>query len=227
MTLDLQMPNIQIHHYRLSRTDYQAEQHFPILSNEEQHRTARFINETDRVRNVCVHRFLRMKLAEQLGVLPKEIVFSKNKFGKPYVASPQPSPSGEGECRTHFNLSYRSDFALLAIADREVGIDIEQVRTIFDVDDFCSSYFHHNEKAIIDQALPSERADTIFTFWAFKEAFIKCLGIGFSRDLTEFDLSPFYHSPTHELLWWNGETFTIERIEVVEGYVGAVAYKNL
>lgn len=137
-----------------------------------------------------------MKLAEQLGVSPKEIVFSKNGFGKPYVASPQPSPSGEGECRTHFNLSYRSDFALLAIADREVGIDIEQVRTIFDVDAFCSSYFHHNEKAIIDQALPSEQADTIFIFWAFKEAFIKCLGIGFSRDLTEFDLSPFYHSPT-------------------------------
>lgn len=136
------------------------------------------------------------------------------------------SSSGEGECRTHFNLSYRSDFALLAIADREVGIDIEQVRTIFDVDAFCSSYFHRNEKAIIDQALPSEQADTIFTFWAFKEAFIKCLGIGFSRDLTEFDLSPFYHSPTHELLWWNGETFTIERIEVVDGYVGAVAYKN-
>ena len=107
-TLDLQMPNIQIQHYLLNRTDYQAEQ-FPILSNEEQHRTERFINETDRVRYVCVHRFLRMKLAEQLGVLPKEIVFSKNGFGKPYVASPQPSPSG-----VQFNLSYRSDFALLA-----------------------------------------------------------------------------------------------------------------
>jgi len=100
MTLDLQMPNMQIHRYRLNPTDYQAEQHFPILSNEEQHRTERFINETDRVRYVCVHRFLRMKLAEQLGVLPKEIVFSKNGFGIHPRGLASPKARNDGICFT-------------------------------------------------------------------------------------------------------------------------------
>ena len=214
--------SIQIHHYKISQADYKSEQRSPVLSIEEQTRAARFINDVDRIRYVCVHRFVRMKLAEELGTDASSIKFGFGEFGKPNITSPLPSSTGT----LNFNLSYRGDYALLAIADSEVGIDIEQIRPIDDVDAFCSTYFHANERAIINQTTPTEQPKTIFTFWAFKEAFIKALGFGFSRDLTQFDLSSFYYSPTHELPFEKRTFFSIERVEVAEGYEGAVAYHN-
>jgi phosphopantetheinyl transferase len=75
---------------------------------------------------VASQQALREILSRYLDLPANELRFEANRHGKPRLASP------EGELA--FNLSHSSSLALVAVARREVGVDVERIRAKRPVD---------------------------------------------------------------------------------------------
>ena len=208
---------LHIWRYNLDELDYHSEKKSPVLSKEEQKRYSSYLNESDKIRYICNHRFVRQVLSEYLNIPSSQIEFSYAHRGKPYVKN-----SG-----LFFNYSYRANFCILGITkSAEVGIDIEKIKPLQDIPTFTEFCFSKKEKEIIFNSDKDRFQDTLFTFWTFKEAIIKSLGIGLSADLTQIDLSSFYHSEVNALSYDNDNIYTMKNIEAPEGFKAAFAIKG-
>ena len=93
-----------------------------------------------------------------------------NKNGKPMLV----------DARKHFNLSHSGKYVVLAIADQEVGIDIERVRPYHEA---TAKKIFSSEIQNAMSELCGEEKDRIFTqLWTELEAKLKVKGIGFSKE---------------------------------------------
>jgi 4'-phosphopantetheinyl transferase len=214
--MDLKEDGLHIWRYTVDAQEYHLEKTSPLLSREEQERCNAYMNEAEKIRYTCNHRFVRHVLAKYLGILPAQVAFSHAKRGKPFIKD-----SG-----IFFNYSYRSTFGLLAIAKQEVGVDIEKIKPLHDLVTFADFSFSTREKEIIFKSDEKIFQDTLFTFWTFKEAIIKCLGVGLNADLTQIDLSDFFYKDVNPLAFDGGTTYTIKRMQALDGYKAAFAVKG-
>ena len=82
------------------------------------------------------------------------------------------------------------------------------------------------EKEMIFKSKGEKLQETLFTFWTFKEAIIKALGVGLNADLTQIDLSDFFYSGSNPLAFDNNSIYTIKRIKAPEGCMAALAIKG-
>jgi 4'-phosphopantetheinyl transferase len=104
--------------------------------------------------------------------------------GKPCLL---PSPNMP---HLHYNLSHSESAAMVALTlDREVGVDVEHVRSVVDAASIVQRYFAPGERARW-QALPDhEQRAAFFRAWTRKEAYLKARGIGLSGGLDQFEVS--------------------------------------
>jgi len=152
------------------------------LSSDELARAARFHFERDRTRFLVARAALREILAHYLGASPAEIAFVYGDHGKPALAPPH------GDLR--FNLSHSHGLALCAVTrGREVGVDVERIRELDDLEDLARSVFSARELAALHRLPEPGLLAGFFTGWTRKEAFIKALGEGLSHPLKRFDVS--------------------------------------
>lgn len=215
--MTLKEGELHIWRYTLDEAEYQAEKVLPLLSKEEQERCAEYLNEAEKIRYTCNHRFVRQVLAKYLHVEPSHIIFSKASMGKPFI---------EG-VDLYFSYSYRTTFCLLAISkQREVGIDIEKIKVLQDPPTFASFSFSEEERKIIFDSPEDSFQNTLFTFWTFKEAIIKALGVGLNADLTKIDLSGFLYKEFNPLAFDNNAAYTMKQIKAIENYKAAFAIKG-
>ena len=125
-----------------------------------------FRHEDDRLRCLAGSLLLR----EVLGLDEARLSFSAN--GKP-SASGQP-----------FNLSHSGEYAVLAVSDLPVGVDMER----------CSLRHVRVANSVFTEAelqWMHEDAEARFTLlWTLKEAVSKALGLGLQLKFSEFDVLP-------------------------------------
>ena len=84
------------------------------LSPAERERAARFVSREHERRWAIAHGALRAILAARMGCEPAAVAFGAGPHGKPEVAG-----------GPRFSLSHCDDLALVAVADAEVGVDVE------------------------------------------------------------------------------------------------------
>jgi 4'-phosphopantetheinyl transferase len=72
--------------------------------------------------------------------------------------------------------------------DREVGVDVEQVRPDAAIDEIAAEYFSPREQAAIHRLPPADRDRAGFACWTLKEAYLKARGGGLDRPLDDFDV---------------------------------------
>lgn len=154
------------------------------LSPDERARGAAFVFPHLRRRYRLARGFLRAALGAHLQAAPASLRFAYGPQGKPALAEPAPL------C---FNLSHSEDLALLAILEGEdggdIGVDIERLRDMSDLDGVAASQYCASERAALG-ALPwPERRALFFRLWARKEAVLKALGTGLSLAPTEVEVS--------------------------------------
>lgn len=102
-----------------------------------------------------------------------EIVFNDN--GKPYFK----------DSKYFFNSAHSGKYVILAISDKEVGIDIEHVKEYKQkVAERC---FTKKENNYLD--ITNDKVDLFYRFWTLKESYAKCLGTGLSIPLNSFELT--------------------------------------
>ncbi len=147
-----------------------------LLSVAERDRARRFARRDDAARYIVGHARLRQWLGRRLRIAPRALRFTQNAYGKPMLDG-LPSPP-------HFNLSHSGDWVLLAIDEHgPIGVDVETIRpNMSQIDDF-RSVLAPEEQHWLDRLPPGPRAQAFARTWVRKEAYIKAIGEGMSRDL--------------------------------------------
>jgi 4'-phosphopantetheinyl transferase len=79
---------------------------------------------------------------------------------------------------------------LIAITiGREVGVDVERIRTDLDLDSIAARFFSASEYKILASLAGPARYEAFFACWTRKEAYLKARGVGLSLPLDQFDVS--------------------------------------
>jgi 4'-phosphopantetheinyl transferase len=151
-----------------------------LLDPAERRRASMFRAERDRRRFVVARATLRMVLADYAGVAPDGVKLIVRPGGKPILAGDDVSGA------MHFNLSHSGDVALCAVTDREVGVDVEQVKQHDDMERVAQHFFSEVEARTLGALSGMDRTHFFFRTWVRKEAYLKASGEGLGRDTTRF-----------------------------------------
>jgi 4'-phosphopantetheinyl transferase len=190
-----------------------------VISAEETARAERLVRAADRRRSAAAHGLLRVVLSGYLGVRPDGIALETGAGGKPRLADRE---------EPRFNLSHAGARGLVAVsAGREVGIDIEEVREVGDMERLAARCFSPVERLALAAVPAPERRGAFFAGWTRKEAFLKARGEGLSRPLDSFDVTLAPGEPPR-LLRLEGvpgapARYTVRALRPAPGYVGALA----
>jgi 4'-phosphopantetheinyl transferase len=112
---------------------------------------------------------LRMLLSGYLDIPPDLLQIGRRSKGKPYSLD---------DPGLFFNMSNSGKFAVIAFSrDGEVGIDLERIRPLPDLDEMIERNFTSSEIKFILKK-PGERIKRFFLFWTVKESYLKALGEG-------------------------------------------------
>lgn len=139
------------------------------LSVRRREKAARFSKEEDRKRCLCAGVALDLAL-QTVGLREKTATIAVNENGKPYL-SERPE--------WHFSLSHSGNWAVCALSDAPIGVDVEQYRD----KEFLSladRFFTREEYERLRQCPKSERETLFFRLWTEKESLLKAAGTGLS-----------------------------------------------
>lgn len=147
-----------------------------LLSPDELSLAERLRSPLARRRFVRSHVITRHLLASILQQPAGDIVFSRNRWGKPSVESPR-------GVALDFNFSHSENAFLFGVCfGATVGVDVEMIRDVPDLLPVAGSFFSPAEVALLRSARASEQQDLFFRYWTMKEASAKLTGRGFSAD---------------------------------------------
>ncbi len=155
-----------------------------VLSPDERHRAARFRFDLHRNRFIAGRGRLRMILGRYLNLEPSAIEFDYSERGKPFLAGRLRQSGFE------FNFSNSGPLALLGVTrDQAVGVDLEAVRPIQDVERLVARFFSPRENAIFHTVSEEHKPAAFFNLWTRKEAWLKATGQGIGHALNQVEVS--------------------------------------
>jgi 4'-phosphopantetheinyl transferase len=167
----------------LDEAAFEMESWSARLSPDEQERADKFKFERDRRRYLVAHTALRDILARYTRADPASLQFITGAHGKPKLAPPLADS-------IDFNLSHSHDRALVAVNDRrEIGVDIEFVKTDFEFFEIAKHFFTEREVAALATLPESLQRQAFYKCWTSKEAFLKAKGSGLSGQLDEVEIA--------------------------------------
>jgi 4'-phosphopantetheinyl transferase len=163
-SLDGPVQDVLVWHAEFSQLSEQ-----PIfLTPEEQARRDRYKSETVQRQFAVTRSLLRRLLGHYLNLSPLEVMLTSNAEGKPELLQPA----------LHFNVSHSDTHALVAIANRPVGVDLEAIRPMPTAGQLVERFFEADELAIYHSLPETKRLRGFFHGWTCKEAVLKGLGCG-------------------------------------------------
>lgn len=195
-----------------------------LLAPDERRRADRFRTAPDRRRFVVTRATLRSLLGRYLGADPHEVPIQYGVHGKPELRT------ASSRIDLAFNLAHSGDLVLFAFArDRRVGIDVEAIRPVPELDLLAQRLFTPRERGVLDALEGCERSIAFFHGWTRKEAFAKALGQGltlaFERVAVPMGANAMPAAVPVEAIgvagrWW------LHPLDVRPGYVAAVAVEG-
>lgn len=137
------------------------------------------ITETDQKQNMqhmIGERLLEEGLKELYGLDLKLEPRAREAHGKPFLAL-QP--------QIHYNISHSGKYAVCAIGNRELGVDIQEEKEA----DFARMLRRMVPEKQREEILKSENpAKEFYHQWVLREAYIKWTGEGLARDMKKINL---------------------------------------
>jgi 4'-phosphopantetheinyl transferase len=218
---DIQLWNIDINPANHTPGELES-----LLSDEERERAAKFRFDGHRDRWVAGRAMLRNILADVTQQTPESVAFKYNEHEKPRLHS------SSGHEAVHFNLTHSGDLALLAVTTiGPVGIDIEQVKRLPNIDLVVDRFFSAAEKRAFNAVRgDDDRLQAFYACWTCKEAYLKALGCGISKPTDTFDVT-FLADTEPRIVAIDGEQsaakdWLLFDLNVAPGYVGALAIES-
>ncbi len=176
--------DVHIWRASLNQPASQVQSLLQTLTADEQQRAVHYHFERDRRRFIVGRGLLRAILGRYVHAHPSLQRFRSNPYGKLALDIHADQEMLE------FNLSHSSDLVLYAISrGRRVGIDLERIRPLSDVESIARRSFSPREYAVLHGLPESVKLEAFFTCWTRKEAYIKARGEGLSLPLDGFDVT--------------------------------------
>ena len=181
----------------------EAARRFAATTDAERERAGRFWRREDGDRHLSAHGALRLVLADYLACDPLALLFATGEHGKPFL---------EG-APLEFNLSHSSDLALIAVGrERQVGVDVERVRSVPDLEDLAGRVCGPHELATLAALAEEHRAHAFLAMWTRKEALAKATGDGIGGVMRDGRAGG-----------GEGKSWTVVEVNDLPGYVASVA----
>lgn len=146
------------------------------LAAEEWAQARRLAFAADQRRYLVARVELRRRLGLELQCEPGSLVFDRDALGKPRLANH----------RCEFNLSHSGEAAAVALGHTPIGVDVEQLRDIGDLDALAERCFTAAERLELTAAGES-RGEWFLRGWTRKEACLKAIGCGLSLEPATFE----------------------------------------
>lgn len=161
-----------------------VEQLAQTLSKDERTRAARFYFEQHKNRFIVGRGILRTLLGSYLSIEPTSVQFCYGPRGKPALSEIC------SKAKLCFNVSHSQGLALYAVTrDRQIGVDIEQIRPIPNAEEIALRFFSPREHAVISDLPPNQKQKAFFNCWTRKEAYIKAIGEGLAHSLDQIEVT--------------------------------------
>jgi 4'-phosphopantetheinyl transferase len=183
------------------------------LTAEERLVSARGRSQLEQQRAVASRGLLRVLLGAYLSVAPETVPLRALERGK---------PATEG---LDFNVAHSEELILLALArGRDIGVDIERLRSMPRALDVAARYFSPGELRALRTTPPREQQQAFLLCWTRKEAYVKARGTGIAFPLRDFDVTfdtaenpSRIATPGEAREWWS------YGMRPAVGFVGALA----
>ncbi|HEY3043359.1 MAG TPA: 4'-phosphopantetheinyl transferase superfamily protein [Vicinamibacterales bacterium] len=174
----------------------------------------------DRDRFISARGILRSLLGEYLGRPAAAIQFTYETAGKPALRALDHDPP------IRLNVTHSGDMAAYVFArNREVGIDVEAVRSDLSVEEVAERLFSPYELAELQTLPPEQRNEAVFLCWTRKEAYVKARGSALGIPLDSFHVSLTPGKP-ERLVSDDSGRWLLRSFFPGEGYVGAVVVEG-
>jgi 4'-phosphopantetheinyl transferase len=208
-----------IHLWKVDTSDQSIpDKCLPVLSDYEKERAALFKFDDARRRYVISQGVLRMILSNYLAVDPLAVQIGRQPKGKPFSIDDE---------FLFFNTSNSSDLCVYSFnSDGEIGVDIEHIRKLPDLDELIKRNFTAQEIDFINRK-PDDRASRFFRFWTIKEAYLKAIGEGMrlTPDNLEFQVERNVVTLLSVKGVFEFDDWNFLEFEPEKGYVGTLVYK--
>lgn len=197
-----------------------------LLDSDERARAERFVFEQHKNRYIVAHGFLRVILSSYLDCSPTEVAFIYDKLGKRWLFD----SDRRGKSLT-FNFAHSGTLAICGVTlQRVIGVDIEEMRADFAIDDVVRRFFSAKEARCFFSLPPSQQLQAFYDGWTRKEAIIKAIGAGLSLPLDQFDvtLAPGQPAALLETRWDTMEAarWSLRAIDVAPNYAASIAVEG-
>ncbi len=193
---------------------------YGLLSGDEKSRAKRYYFAHLQQYFVVASGVRRSLLARYTDLQPEQLAFTYLQAGKPELSEKQ-------DPKVFFNLSHSNDLVLYAFSGiRNVGIDIEYIRPVDDLELIAERNFSAYETVELKKISPDQVLDGFFNCWTRKAAYIKAMGNGITFPLQDFDMSLgpgelaklLSHGSMQEAARWS-----MVELHPADGYVAALA----
>jgi 4'-phosphopantetheinyl transferase len=152
-----------------------------FLTEEELRHSALKTNDAVRTRFVIARGLRRRMLDEATQIRAADLRFLEDGESKPRVLDAQ---------GWDFNISHAGEYVACAVARGQVGVDIEQIRPVREMESIVERYFHPDEAAEWRALPPGLREEAFFVLWSAREAAMKCVGLGLARGMSVTRVDP-------------------------------------
>jgi 4'-phosphopantetheinyl transferase len=162
-----------------------------------------FAKDKDRNLFITAHFALDFILESLFEIKP---IVLTDEHGKPFI---QNYP-------IHFNLSHTDKRVILGFSKQALGVDIEKITPLQDLDLLIEHSMHPDEIRLLMTLDPSQKTHLFYSMWTKKEAVVKAIGIGMRKELNSFSLN----SLTKDASW------KIFELALDNKYSAAIATQN-
>jgi len=192
-----------------------------MLPENERRKSERFRFEILRTRYIKGHYLLRLLLGQYLGIDFYNQEFNLNEYGKPSLQK-------EKESNTiNFNFSNSENICVYAFTkEGDLGIDIEKIHDLPDVDQIVERFFSPDEKKLFRSFPEDAKKTSFFKYWARKEALLKAMGVGLSIPLDEVNVLYADKDASRVFTKHNGTEWTLDDIDIFNGFASALALEG-
>ncbi len=185
-----------------------------LLGEKEQVKAAEIANTAMRARFEIGRGLRRKMLADATGLPPEEITFVESEEGKPRALN---------AAGWDFNVSHSGDFVVVAVGKGQVGVDLEQVRPVREMESIVDRYFHPDEAVAWRSLAPGLREEAFFVLWSAREAAMKCVGLGLARGLSVTRVDSSIVTGDVAFARVGEARLEVRRLSAPQGYVAMVA----
>ena len=209
---------IDLYHANLRHTGWRRL--VGLLSAAERDRANAFSFERDARRFIVSHAVLRTLLGRAAGIAPVELSFQGEPGLKPVLEASLSRP-------LHFSLSRSEELALIGLASRPIGVDIEWLGKTVDTEVMSDFVLSDRERAAFRRLDPNDKQRAFLQCWTQKEAYLKAVGLGLYISPATVEVG-FGSEEAAGLKTIAGDSraaacWHIDLVVPREGYIGAVA----